>query len=540
MSPKGLQIWIAMVALALGLAGARADTIYKTDGNVKEGKIIAENADEVVFEMTFGAMKASIRIPRSEIARIVRSGPAPEAGKGQEPEAARKEAVETMKKGRDLLQAGQYDPAAQTLAPLLSLPMGSLNSLERKAVLGDLIACDERLGAWDKALAAYEDFLKCATIDKGEVAVIRVKQRLLKEHPDGMIDVNAGSPPGRPGERNDREMRALSNPKVMALALRREAEKILEEAEQKAARAEAQVASEKTWGTAPIKVSASLDRSLTGPKRVTITKSAGYVLYEQAAEDAAEADCLAAGISTPLRLKIAQKLAALIEEQIVGLRKELEGHAYYMAPPAAGLSAANEAAFRRDQALRVQALNVTKVPAKEYLEIVVQLEVLGDARLEALEPFSDQLPEQTEKLRKEREQIADVRQQADQVAELWEAVQECERLEEQFEDFAAKAKANDPAGFNDYGYERFLDQNGIYPFKKESARRWRDRSDLCAGLCQKAEQAGGKWIVLMKKFPDRPQFVRQIEVVKSKITQVYALQVKVYADRGRKGRSPAL
>jgi hypothetical protein len=273
---------------------------------------------------------------------------------------------------------------------------------------------------------------------------------------------------------------------------------------------------------------------------VTITKSAGYALYEQAAEDAADADDLSPGISAALRLRIAQKLTALIEEQISGLRKRLEGHAYYMAPPAAGLSAAQEAAYRRDQTLRLQALNVAKAPAQGYLETVIQLEALEDARLEALEPFSDDIPAEIEKLRKEREEVAEIRRRADQIADLYEAVKECERLEEQFEDFAAKAKANDPAGFNDYGYERFLDQNGIYPFKKESARRWRDRSDLCVGLCQKAEQAGGKWIVLMKKFPDRPQFVRQIEVVKSKITQVYALQVKVYADRGRKGRSPAL
>ena len=545
MSPKSNTIWVVIVAalLILRQGGGMADTVYKTDGTAKEGRVVAESEDEIVLEMTIGGMKASIHIPKSEIARIVRSKPEEAAPRQQEPAPERgdAQAQAAMKKGHELLEAGEYAKATETLEPLLSLPLADLNSIERKDVLSDLIRCYECTGAWDKAEAKYEDLLKCPTIDKGVVALIRVKQRLLKENPDGMIDLGAYAPEARTHperrKRDKADRQPLSDPKGMGQALRGEAQKILDEAEQKAARADAQVLSDKIWGTEPIKVSVEFGRSLTDPKRVTLEKSAGYSLYEEAAEDAADADDLAPGISGPLRLKIAQKQAALIEQEIAKTRKKLEGHSYYMPPPPADLPAAQEAAFRRDQNLRLQALNVSLAPAKEFLEMGIRLEALEDARLEVLEPFSDQLPTQVDKLRKEREQIADLRQKANQIAELYEAVKECERLEALFEEYAAKARANQPSNF-DYGYERFLNAQGIYPFKKESARRWGFQTDLCFSLCQEARKAGVKWINLMKKFPDRPQFARQIEIVKGKITQIYALGVKVWAERDKKGRAP--
>ena len=46
----------------------------------------------------------------------------------------------------------------------------------------------------------------------------------------------------------------------------------------------------------------------------------------------------------------------------------------------------------------------------------------------------------------------------------------------------------------------------------------------------------GHWLLahLLKEFPDRPQFTKEIQVTKDKMTQIYALEVKVLAERGKK------
>ena len=507
-----------MAALALGASGAGADTIYRTDGTAKEGRILQENDEEIVLEMTIGKIKASIHIPRAEIERIERSKPAEEAPKPQEPTREAAEVETALKSGRELLEAREYLKAAQMLAPLLNLPLARLNSIERRSVLTDLIRCYECSGDWDNARSAYEDFLKCPTIDKGEVALIRVKQRFLNENPGGMIDVSAYS---TSAGRKPWDLRPLSDPKIMEFALRSEAEKILYEAQRMMSRADAQAQNDRFWGIAPVQVFVEIPKLVPGPRQATIKKGAAYTLYEDAADEAVEADYLAPGISAPLRLKIAQKQAALLDEAAAKTRKEMLEHPYHAA------SGPNTP---------VEQLNVTEEPTRKYLEIVSTLEALEDAKLAVLEPFSDQLIGQLEKYRKEREQLAECRQRADKIAELFAAVQKAEELEALFEEYSAKARASQPSNF-DYGYERFLDGQNIYRFKPKSAIMWRFQSDLCVSFCRKAREVGVKRIALLREFPDRPQFTKEIQVTKDKMTQIYALEVKVLAERGTIGRA---
>lgn len=61
----------ALMAVAAGPA-ARADTVVLTDGTRREGKIVSENAEQVVLEIAQGRMSARMAFARKEVAAIER------------------------------------------------------------------------------------------------------------------------------------------------------------------------------------------------------------------------------------------------------------------------------------------------------------------------------------------------------------------------------------------------------------------------------------------------------------------------------------
>ncbi len=527
---------------AVMVSSAWADVVYYTDGRVKEGTVLSETEDEVVFEMVIMGMKASIRIPRHEIDRVEITAPQEQSAPAQEKkeESASSAFLRSMRDARELLDAKKYRESAARLEALLDGSGPTLNSLQKKDVFNDLIRCYECLGAWDKASETYERLLKSPVVGDAEVAVTRVKQRILRENPDGMMDLSVYEPKegqAKPasGEPTS-EKRPLSDPQVMALMFRGEAEIVLREAEKKMAKADAQATFEKLWSISPLTIIGDLAKALTGPKSLTIKGGDAIRRYEESASDAVDADYLVPGISTPLRLKIALKRAGLVDDEIKKARRDVESHSYYRPPPPPNATEAQKRELDRQQSLRLQGMNVTADAANKFRELVNRVQALEDWKLEILQPFSDHILKQIEDLQRERDELANQAAQAERVAELADTIKENEKLEAQFAEMEAKARASQPSRF-EYGYEKFMDGAGIYRFKKDSALKWRLRTDECVGYCRAARNVGVKRIKLLQKFPDRPQFVRDIDNTKSRMVQIYQLEQNVLAERDKKGRS---
>jgi tetratricopeptide (TPR) repeat protein len=483
MSQKWLWAWLGILAagLVLGTSAGHADVVHLTDGTTKEGKVIEESDDEIVLEMNIRGIKASLHILKKEIESIERETSwretlddrekkleaedaegwyklgmqykehgLPDDAKRcfekvlkanpQHEEAAKElgfvstggefaDVEGTIRKGEDLVEAKEYAKAEEKLKPLLDFPVTKVNSVQRKDILGLLITCYERTAQWAKAQDAYEQFLRCATVDKSEVAIIRVKQRVLRENPDGMIDLaeydakskkaqsvlpkledfakipgaalKAGgdlltgkggkSGKGRKGQEEPKYAKGgkqpLSDPKVMDTVIRAEAEGILLEAQHKVEKADAQAVSDKMWQYTPFPIILNL---ASRPKQVALRSSPAEKLYEEAADVAEDADYLVPGISAALRLKIAQKRAALWDEFIKKTREDMESHPYYMAPPPASATPAQAQQILQQQNQRLSTMNVTMDEAEKYLEIVKRLDALQARKLEVLQPFSDQ------------------------------------------------------------------------------------------------------------------------------------------------------
>lgn len=72
---RGLSFGIA--ALLAGVCGiAYADTVTLTDGSVREGTVVKEDAEHVTLEVRVGGMRGRVTIPRHEVAAIRKSAPA--------------------------------------------------------------------------------------------------------------------------------------------------------------------------------------------------------------------------------------------------------------------------------------------------------------------------------------------------------------------------------------------------------------------------------------------------------------------------------
>ncbi len=637
---SGRFIWVGVVVSLLSLPAVpgRADNIYLKDGTTKEGTIVEETDEKIILEMTIRGIKASLHIPMEEIERIERTRSKKEALADQEKsiqaddaqgwlklgmkykaldlgedarrcfekalradpqnEAASRELSGikvagrsadvdmTIRKGADLVEAKEYAKAVEILEPLLSQSTTAVNSLQRKDVLTSLIRCYECKGEWAKAQDAWDKLLKCPTVNKGEVAVVRVKQRILRENPDGMIDLTAvdanrkkaqaglkledipgqlvkapieiASVPvkvgaellkGKPQPKSAKDHKPkeekkpdtstgkqpLSDPKIMELVLRAEAETILVDAQKTMEKADAQAQSDKIWEFTLFPQIANW-ASGSRPKQPVIRSSPADKLYEQAADAASDGDLLIAGISAPLRLKIAQKRAALLDEFIEKTRKEVEGHSYYMPSPPPNTPPAQVQAMLQQQNIRIQTLNITMDQANKYLDLLQRLDALQARKIEFLEPFSDMILPQVEKVQKDREQIVEIRRKGEKINELAEAIKENERLEALLQEFNVKARANQPRNFEDQmGFEKYVSADGLYRFK-DNGRKWRAQTDVCIGYCEKAMETGRKRIALLRKFPDRPSFARDVDTTKSVMVQIYQLQQGVLMERERKGR----
>jgi ATP-dependent protease ClpP protease subunit len=71
-------IFCAFTAFLLGGTRCFADTLKKTNGQTLNGKVVGEDKDVVVFEVSMGGMQVRQRVPRSQIAALqkqVREGP---------------------------------------------------------------------------------------------------------------------------------------------------------------------------------------------------------------------------------------------------------------------------------------------------------------------------------------------------------------------------------------------------------------------------------------------------------------------------------
>lgn len=119
-------------------------------------------------------------------------------------------------------------------------------------------------------------------------------------------------------------------------------------------------------------------------------------------------------------------------------------------------------------------------------------------------------------------------------AEAADPAKESERLGKEMDDYYAKARANDPSSLK-YEYDPFPDDQGIFRFT-DHGRAWRARTDLCVSYSEKAMDVGRNRIVLLRKFPDNPQFKKDIESTKTRVVEIYTLEQKVLADRRTKGR----
>jgi hypothetical protein len=229
--------------------------------------------------------------------------------------------------------------------------------------------------------------------------------------------------------------------------------------------------------------------------------------------------------------------AALLDEFIAKARKEVEAHSYYMPPPPPNTPPAQAQALSQQQNQRLQSLNVTQDAADRYLELVQRLDALQARKLDLLEPFSDQILAQVEKVQKDREAIVDIRQKAEKIDELSDVIKQNELMEQQLAEYNVKAQANNPAKFETtMGYEKYIAADGVYHFK-DKGRAWRARTDLCVSYCEKALDVGRKRIALLRKYPERPSFTSDVNTTKSTMVTIYQLEQSALMTRDRTGRA---
>ncbi len=74
---KGIRITLSVMTAALLFvfifsSTLSADTVYYADGGVQEGKVVFESSTEVWIEVATSTGKATVKVPRSSVTRIVR------------------------------------------------------------------------------------------------------------------------------------------------------------------------------------------------------------------------------------------------------------------------------------------------------------------------------------------------------------------------------------------------------------------------------------------------------------------------------------
>jgi hypothetical protein len=403
-----------------------------------------------------------------------------------------------------------------------------------------------------------------------EVAVIRVKQKLLQEHPDGKIEahaigvaVPAGAPqplpdgrqagkaePGKPdlvkalGEGvkavadlvtlKSPPKVSLSDPKVMEAAIKKEAERILKESDEMVKKADVSAASEKFLRVAnPLDHLQRLISTLPNLMRLgtmpaeKLTLGASDEMYVKAAERALDADLLVRGISGPLRLAVIKKRVAAIDEFIVKAKEQVEKNPLYVPPPAPNAPPDPNAKARLLQ------LSVTADKVENFQQAIEALEKLYVLKAAILKPMSDSFLADLQKNDKEREPLADTKKKAQLLAAFASDLKESANLEAKMQQAWAKAQANHPGRFQ-YAYNAFEHPDGIYHFR-DKGKSWRAHSDACVNYCDEAMTAARKRRALLAKYIERPQTQGEMEAIKNFIIQVYNFKVNVQSQYNKKG-----
>ena len=121
-------------------------------------------------------------------------------------------------------------------------------------------------------------------------------------------------------------------------------------------------------------------------------------------------------------------------------------------------------------------------------------------------------------------------------AEPADPMRENEQLAKELAEYYTKARKNGPSNF-EHDCDAVPDDKGIVHFR-DKGRRWRARTDLCVSYCEKVMDAGRKRIALLQRFPDNPQFQKDIGSTKGTMAQTNALETWALSNRERRGLVP--
>ncbi len=597
----------ALLYACIGYAAAAgADTVHLKSGIAKEGLVVSQDENEVVLEISRRGLKARIRIPAADVERIEKTRSAGEEyaervktisandarawlelGTWCESRRLKDEAHECYRKALaikpdlaeageklglvnvqgqwlktdqitakadGLIAAGKFKEAAATLEPLRQASIRLLPA-KRREILSRLCRCYELAGAWPLAQETYEALVKAHGSLTPEVAVVRVKQRLLQQHPDGLIPPPPGLEP-KPAEAQKPDLVkavgdgvkavadlvaqkpgprvSLADPKVMDAAIRHAAENILRESDDLVRKADAQALSEKLLRAAnPLEhlqrlldAIPNLMRMGTGQAR-PITFGPADETYARAADRALEADFLVRDISKPIRLAIARKRLALIDDWIARARQDLETNSLYIPPPAPNAPP--------DPNLRARLLQLSpdKDRADRFRMAVENLDKLYVLKFTLLNPMSDDFVAEIQKNEKDREGIEDTRKKAQTLSALSEDLKQCAKLETESQQSWVKAQTSHPSRFP-YSYDLFLSPDGLYHFR-DKGKFWRSNSDQCINHCDDAMSSARKRKAILSKYPERPQTAGELASINSFIVQVYNYRVGIQAQYNKKG-----
>jgi len=528
--------------LVFGILGfsARADVIYLKGKQPLEGKIVREGKDSIVLEVSHGKQKGTVKISRSEIERIERKITPQEEFQQRLLEIAQDDAEAFLRLGKwakekgltdeanfaferaleinpkleeagklrgwlfidnrwqppaffiDLADANyrakRYEKAINILERLLQQPIHIVHSDRRKVILFKLARCYEALGRWNDALDAYERILKCHP-QKNEVFLLRVREKIIKEHPDGKYNCSFDNTLFKNAKLQAAKkllgVQDLSRPEVMDFAVRQEAKALLREAEQRMVEAEA---------------------------TMIYDREEAKRLYEDAKEIARRADWLVPGISMATLLKIANSQVRLADRIIAKEWKKVQ----------------RDIGFTTKRGAYPGSVDL----AQQFVDKVQTLCEQYEKKIQLLTPFAEKTQKQVQQIEKEKQKGEDLLSQAQRLLEERKDYAKIYELEAEARKYRCYAMAWDPKS-GVYGFKDYRGSDGIFEFREESKEEWVKRSDMCAKFAEKAIDALQQQLALMRRYPN--YFSRDIFYARRYIDQMNQLWSRVKAERNKKG-----
>jgi len=331
---------------------------------------------------------------------------------------------------------------------------------------------------------------------------------------------------------------SLADPKVMDAAIRREAERILDGAHDMVKKADGRALSEKLLRAAnPIENLHRLIDTIPNLMRLgtmhprDIKIGDADEMYGKAAERAADADLLVRDISKPLRLTVAKKRLALLEEFIAQAKQQIETDPLYIPPPPPN------APPDPNVKARLLQLNASEDRVARFQEAVEAIEKLYALKGAILQPMSDDLIAECQQNEKDQESLADLKKKIKVLAAFADDLNDCEELTTKMQEAWAKAQASYPLRFN-YAFDSFLSPDGLYHYR-DKGRSWRARCDTCMNYCEEAMSFARKRRTILSKYPERPQTPGEMDALKNSIVQFYNYKVSIMSQYNKKGGSPA-